>query len=296
MSWFALDINNNARTGSHVRPGMMKGAMYAGPYNTSSIWTYSGTSAIGNESFLDTAVPYANQYPLWSYDDNTNAWDQYDLGQLKTQSNGLSAEAFDQGLAFYISGQTDNGTDPDTRHDGDITTPLNGMMAIDLAHPSANNLSVSSMRDSQPHVGGSMQYVPGVGVSGVLVALGGRVYDGLRTPTSSDRGRLLTPDTVDIFDIASYLTKPGSNGIWYQQTTSDEIPPARIDCCAVIASAPDNSTHNIYIYGGWDPAGDHEKWYDDIYVLSLPSFTWVKMYQADSPRYGHTCILSADSY
>lgn len=148
------------------------------------------------------------------------------------------------------------------------------------------------MRDSQPRVGGSMQHVPGVGDSGVLVALGGRVYDGLRTPTSSDRGRLLTFDTVDIFDIASYLTKPGSNGIWYQQTTSGEIPPARIDSCAVIASAPDNSTHNIYIYGGWDPTGDHEKWYDDIHVLSLPSFTWVKMYQADSPRYGHTCHIA----
>ena len=31
--------------------------------------------------------------------------------------------------------------------------------------------------------------------------------------------------------------------------------------------------------------------YDDIYILSLPSFTWTQMYSGESPRYGHTCHL-----
>jgi hypothetical protein len=34
--------------------------------------------------------------------------------------------------------------------------------------------------------------------------------------------------------------------------------------------------------------------YDDMYILSLPSFTWVKMYSGESPRYGHTCHLVAN--
>jgi hypothetical protein len=29
--------------------------------------------------------------------------------------------------------------------------------------------------------------------------------------------------------------------------------------------------------------------YDDVYVLSLPSFTWTKVYSGHSPRFGHTC-------
>lgn len=29
--------------------------------------------------------------------------------------------------------------------------------------------------------------------------------------------------------------------------------------------------------------------FDDIYVLSLPSFTWTKTFQGTSPRHGHTC-------
>lgn len=29
--------------------------------------------------------------------------------------------------------------------------------------------------------------------------------------------------------------------------------------------------------------------YDDVYVLSLPSFTWTKVYTGNSSRFGHTC-------
>lgn len=40
------------------------------------------------------------------------------------------------------------------------------------------------------------------------------------------------------------------------------------------------------MYGG---RGNEHVFYDDIWVLSLPSFTWTKVYQGTSPRYGHTC-------
>lgn len=265
--------------------------MYAGPHNNTNVWTYSGTTFRGNQSFGAANETYANQYPLWSFDNATKDWNQFDLGQLKTPSYGLSAEAPDQGLAFYLNGQTDNGTEPNSWADGDVTTLLNGMMVIDLAHQTSKNISTSSLQDAQPRVGGTMQYVPNVGNDGVLIALGGKVYDGLRTLTSQDKGRLLKFDTVDVFDISSYVSGTKKGGTWYQQPTSGEIPPPRIDTCTVIASAPDNSTYNIYMYGGWDPTGDQQKWYDDIYVLSLPSFTWVKMYEAESPRSGHTCHL-----
>ncbi|CBX90499.1 hypothetical protein LEMA_P066250.1 [Plenodomus lingam JN3] len=308
MSWHSINVAENPKTGAHVRHAMVNGAMYAGPYNSTNIWTYGGTTFRGNKSFLDSDKPYANQYPLWSFDDETNNWDQFDLGQLTTPSRGLSAQAPDQGLAFYLNGQIDNGTEPNTWAGGDSISLLEGMMVIDLAHQTARNVSTSSLRTSQPRSSGAMQYVPGVGDSGVLVALGGRMYGGMRTLTSQDKGSLLTFDTIDVYDIASYSVDSGANGTWHQQRASGDIPPPRIDTCTVVASAPDNSTHNIYLYGGWvrmvfltahkayadigkDPTGNENKWYDDIYVLTLPSFTWIKMYQAESPRYGHTCHL-----
>lgn len=42
-----------------------------------------------------------------------------------------------------------------------------------------------------------------------------------------------------------------------------------------------------YLYGGRDPTNG--TLFDDIYALSLPSFTWVQLYEGSSPRYGHTC-------
>lgn len=291
ISWRSIDVVDNPKTGAHVRHAMVNGAMYAGPYNSTNIWTYGGTTFRGNQSFLNSNKTYANQYPLWSFDNDTNNWDQFDLRQRQTPSRGLSAEAPDQGLAFYLNGQTDNGTEPNTWVGGDSTSLLEGMMVIDLVHQTAKNVSTPSLRTSQPRSSGSMQYVPGVGDSGVLVALGGRMYGGMRTLTSQEKGSLLTFDTIDVYDIASYHSDAMSNGTWYQQRASGEIPPPRIDTCTVVASAPDNSSHNIYIYGGWDPTGNQNKWYDDIYVLSLPSFTWIKMYEAESPRYGHTCHL-----
>ena len=44
------------------------------------------------------------------------------------------------------------------------------------------------------------------------------------------------------------------------------------------------------MYGGRDGA-DPPNYFDDIWVLSIPSFTWTKIYAGVSPRFAHTCHL-----
>lgn len=132
-------------------------------------------------------------------------------------------------------------------HDGDFQTLLDGMIVIDMVEHTSRNLSTSSLYNNQTRVGGVMEYVPGVGDNGVLVALGGQVFDGKRIITSHDKGRLLGFNTVEVFDLGSYLRSPTENGTWYSQPTSGNIPSARIDFCTIIASAPDNSSHNMYV-------------------------------------------------
>ena len=47
-----------------------------------------------------------------------------------------------------------------------------------------------------------------------------------------------------------------------------------------------------YLYGGRDPTTPNVTLYDDIYALSLPSFTWTSVYgPGSSPRWGHTCHI-----
>jgi hypothetical protein len=88
--------------------------------------------------------------------------------------------------------------------------------------------------------------------------------------------------TVAVYDIA--------NQVWYEQET-EGAPGQLTQGCTVIASAQDGSSHNIYWYGGFDglhPAGEFN---DDVWVLSVPSFMWMKVYSGTSThgRAGHRC-------
>lgn len=60
----------------------------------------------------------------------------------------------------------------------------------------------------------------------------------------------------------------------------------------MVASAADNSSHNIYWYGGFDGTSLAGPFYDFVYVLSLPSFTWVQLSTGDAShaRAGHSCV------
>jgi hypothetical protein len=84
---------------------------------------------------------------------------------------------------------------------------------------------------------------------------------------------------------------------WYLQSTTfvgGSPPPSRQFFCSLILSAPDNSSHSIFIYGGRN-AGATQELLGDIWVLTIPSFQWVKL--ADEvPRGEHTCALLQDRY
>jgi hypothetical protein len=78
----------------------------------------------------------------------------------------------------------------------------------------------------------------------------------------------------------------------YVQQTSGDIPPQLTLFCSVVAAASDNSSYNIYIYGGYDGTDSSHANSDNVYVLSIPSFTWVKVYSGTSThgRSGHKCV------
>lgn len=88
---------------------------------------------------------------------------------------------------------------------------------------------------------------------------------------------------IDIYDIA--------NDKWYKQPTEDG-PSTRARGCAVVATASDSSSFNIYYYGGFDGIHPTEPFYDNVWVLSLPSFTWTELNEGKAlhARAGHKCF------
>ncbi|KAH8673072.1 hypothetical protein BGZ61DRAFT_508751 [Ilyonectria robusta] len=80
----------------------------------------------------------------------------------------------------------------------------------------------------------------------------------------------LTPQPLDqifLFDVAS--------ATWYTQMTSGHTPKIRRRFCGGATWAQDGSSYNIYIYGGAGfPSNTAD--YDDIYILTIPSFQWIR--------------------
>jgi Kelch motif len=93
-------------------------------------------------------------------------------------------------------------------------------------------------------------------------------------------------NVIDVYDIA--------NSVWYKQATSGTTPDIRVNPCAVVASAPDGSSFQVYMYGGQNliPYGNQTQ-YDDMWILTIPSFTWIKVdtdgQSVPPARAGHTC-------
>ena len=79
---------------------------------------------------------------------------------------------------------------------------------------------------------GALVFVPGWGAKGVLIGLGG----GTEFEFTDDMS------VLDVYDIAS--------SVWYHQRTTGTPPTVRVNPCAVIASAPDASSFQVYVYGG----------------------------------------------
>ena len=138
-----------------------------------------------------------------------------------------------------------------------------------------------------------MVYIPTYGPHGILVHLGGATGKPSQ-PQPNDQAviTLTSMSTISVFDVGFVFNASdvgGQTGGWYTQGTSGAAMPApRVDFCAWLASAPDNSSANICMYGGWDPT-QSEPYFDEIWVLTLPSFTWIQVYNGTAPRFRHTC-------
>lgn len=91
-------------------------------------------------------------------------------------------------------------------------------------------------------------------------------------------------DTVSVYDIKS--------STWYEQKTTSGPGTTFAQGCAIVASAQDGSSHNIYWYGGFDGISPTQPFNDDVWILSLPSFMWMKVKPGDSTiaRAGHRCV------
>lgn len=193
-------------------PSLIRGHMFHGPIDQSSVYVYGGTTYMGNMSFEMFTWPENSFYALWSYDSGAgDQWGQYSTGTEQTPNHGAAAEAIDQSLGFYLNGQIDWGsggriTDifPKTL---DSYTPLEGMIVLDLKTGSGKNISTSGLRDGVPRVGGTMEYIASVGDKGILVALGGQIQPSLNSLFANTSSGSLVSEATGTCYLISHCTR-----------------------------------------------------------------------------------------
>lgn len=121
---------------------------------------------------------------------------------------------------------------------------------------------------------GAMVFIP-IGDGGMLVHFGGL----MQTTADENSGNNVTTEgqpmeLIYLYDVLSSK--------WYVQNATGEVPGKRRRFCAGATWAADKSSYNIYIYGGASTPPDNHPGYDDVYILTIPSFQWLKLYPSPS--------------
>jgi len=272
-----------------------------------NLYLYGGQFADndGAEGVYATVAPMS----IWRYSIKDQSWLEFrdprtSAGNYSTAANmpvqrsaeGAGLSVPELGLSWYFGGHLDWLT---TEGWSTQTPRVYLKSLLEFTHPGYMNTGVDALRGAGAADGGVFRnitegglqetdafperadgvlvFVPGWGVRGVLIGMAG----------GSDKTFVDDLGTLDVYDIAT--------SEWYHQRTTGDRPTVRVNPCAAIASAPDASSFQIYFFGGQNlQPYRNQTQYNDMYILSIPAFTWIKVDAGEgvpAPRAGHTCTM-----
>ncbi|KKY22600.1 putative kelch repeat protein [Phaeomoniella chlamydospora] len=275
------------------------------PVANGFLWnSYTKLFLYGGE-YSDNPVTSPSAYALWTYDIPSSSWSSVasptttagtnsDDGGVTVQqaAEGAGINIPQLGLGYYFGGHLDGYTTEGwsqsiarvyLRSMIEFTFPGFANAAID-GDPTAGssglwrNITTGGLQDSAgftERADGILAYIPGYGKNGIIIGLAG-----------GTNATFTQMNVIDVYDIAT--------STWYKQYTSGTTPEYRVNPCAVVVSAPDGSSTNVYMFGGQNllPYGEQTQ-YSDTWILTIPSFTWIKVDTSDQSvppgRSGHTC-------
>ncbi|KAF8460927.1 hypothetical protein BDZ91DRAFT_766000 [Kalaharituber pfeilii] len=248
----------------------------------SSIYKYGGWFA-DNNTWSMVNQTTIREAQLWRFDIVNSQWIQAELDshRIVRAYGGAVAEVPAKKKGYFLGGIISPDTDPHFAH-----APGYEILADSFLHFDSGNVEVENRTASAlgPVALASMVHIPDMGDEGVLVLIGGITGpqgEWIREGTTD--GVTLRPmDSVHVYDIA--------NDRWYEQSTSGTPPLGRQSACAVVVPSQDKTSWQVVVYGGTSEKANGPV-YGDTWVLTLPSFQWVKVNDRGDKRFEHTCHL-----
>ncbi|KAF1848421.1 uncharacterized protein K460DRAFT_353400 [Cucurbitaria berberidis CBS 394.84] len=266
-----------------------------------SLWLYGG-------QYSDKPKVAPGPNSIWEYSIATKQWVEHkdpktsagdnaegDGQSVQRAAEGAGFSVNTLGRGFYFGGHLDDFT---TKGWSNQVARVYLKSLLEFTFPGHTNNAVKSLKDNKTagkdgvfrnitqgglqnsgsfpeRADGVLVYVPGFGDEGILLGL-----------TGGDNDTFTQMNVIDVYDIAK--------STWYKQSTSGKMPEYRVNPCATVAAAADGSSYNIYMFGGQNlqpAAAQTQK--DDMWILSVPSFTWIQVDQDKQAvpyaRAGHAC-------
>lgn len=244
------------------------GALFPGAPGDHSMYLFGGApySPLDRNNSLANLTTVPNK--IWNFNLATALWSDTNFTtsgstNIDVSRHGTYAHARELSVAFYVD--------------------VDGLSVINTTSRTIRNIPAALFLKGRRRFGSNLQYIPGLGKKGVLVMFGGAFSSDNQTYPGKVTD-MIPLNSIHVLDIASLET---GEGTWYEQISSGRTPNPRYDACAVMAVAPDNTSYNIYVFGGRSPTGD----FDEIWVLSLPYFRWIKVVKGSFPIFGQHCHL-----
>ncbi|GAP92145.2 putative kelch repeat protein [Rosellinia necatrix] len=248
-----------------------------------SLWSYQDTlvSWGGTGSYGEWPVrksPWqfvvdGNGGGEWSIVDPSNR-DVF-IGITRT-SNAAAATCNGRGLA--VGGWAGPSTDPDFRDAAfGSTIPIPGLITYDMQTKTWANESAVGLNQFGTSILGSGVCLEEIGGAGVFFVIGGDVAT--HYSWREDGSGLISLREIHFWDVDKKR--------WHSQLTTGETPPPRDRHCLGSARGL-NNTYEIYLYGGYNPVNKVS--FDDVWILSIPAFTWFRAdTRASTQRQHHSC-------
>lgn len=249
------------------------------------------------------SLPASNYYlpSLWSFDAVSEGWElaapKSNPNQVKMDgvSYGAGVSVEERGEGYYFGGWI---SDDSTGNSTGVASGALMKFDFDEGQWSRNEGPDQVGSGKTGRAEGSMVFIP-IGDGGMLVYFGGV----MQTTEDEKKGGNVTVqgqpmEMIYLYDVLSSK--------WYVQNATGEVPGRRRRFCAGASWAVDRSSYNIvsralcytlfghpfcrfvtdkcqqYIYGGASTPPDNHPGYDDVYILTIPSFQWLKLYPKPS--------------
>ncbi|KAF2495569.1 hypothetical protein BU16DRAFT_393241 [Lophium mytilinum] len=305
--FLTLDLTKSWQIGSPSLTGL---AQPSGPPAVANgyLWNSLNSLFLYGGEFSDTPVETPTAFSTWEYDIPSSTWKEHtspkSSGGKNAEGDGQAIQRAAEGAGFgvsalgrgwYFGGHLDYLTTEGWSID---VARVYLRSLVEFTFPGYSNDAVTSLENGktageegvyrnitegglQDEAGfteradGLLLYVPGFGAEGILLGL-----------TGGTNATFTQMNVIDVYDIA--------NSTWYKQPTSGKTPEYRVNPCAVVAAAADGSSYNIHMFGGQNLQPYKEQTqYNDTWILSIPSFTWIPVDTSSQAvpysRAGHSC-------